>query len=186
MATKTNTKPAAPIPAEAPAEPKPPRTITFRQLKNALLPFSNGVLYQPRVSFTQTPLDMNRYQPHLPIGEGKPVAEGDSWVSRASIVTPKFDLEGTHHVIDFGEIDPQLPERGPLDTSDTMWKMIEEEAFANTRAARDQARLLIADIKHHVKQGNIEVVSDPSGLLDNVSMNASPAMIAKLRAEKTA
>ncbi len=174
MPTKKTT---APIPAEAPA-PVANRSVFFKLLKNHLVAWVDGVQRFPEVSFVEKRLD-NYLRP---TGVEHPIREGDDWSRRA--VVPVFGMDRVFEM-SFDDLTPVVPERSQYD-NDAFYAELVKEAFESTKAARNLAKLKVAQLKQLRDSGVIEIVSDESGILTDPAVAASAAQLEALKAARNA
>jgi hypothetical protein len=166
-------KTPAPIP-----EPAAKRSVFFRLIRNHLVSWVDGEQRFPDVRFVEKKLDSYL----RPTGLEHPIPEGDDWSRRA--VVPQFDMDKVFEM-SFDDLTPVVPEKSKYD-NEAYYAELVREAFASTKAARNLAKLKVAQLKQLRDSGVIEIVDDPSNLLTDPAVAASAAQLEALKAARTA
>jgi hypothetical protein len=144
-----------PAPAPDITDDAPPK-IAFKLLRNILImdfaPWMGGV-------HLIVPMTMKEDRSIV-----KYTSATDSFTTKAvSPVHPHFSLDHVFE-IELEQMDPQPIEREP-GYSDAFYDRLMDEEMTRAVEARERAEKLRRVFRHHLKAGNIDIVSDESGFL---------------------
>lgn len=148
--------------------------IGFKYLKNVMLSFGDGRYYAIPCTIRATPISAPGIQPMPGTQNVDPAFQTfDRALGMPTAPMPVFDLDFIHR-IELADVSPRVPKRRP-EWSDAFYAAVETQAHTDAIAARAKIAGVLQMVKHHVKQGNIEVVQDSDALLEDEFFELSDA-----------
>jgi hypothetical protein len=136
--------------------------LKFRLLRNVTTDIGDGMMYHPPIST-------------------KFVYSEDIGYER---IRTEFDMSKVHTFPLPENLVLRLPKRRP-EWNDAIWGRIYEECVAQLIRARGEATHIRKKLQHHVANGTIEVVEDPTGFMsdDDVVTSVEDAFATSTLAE---
>lgn len=151
-------------------------TIRWKYLRNVLLSLGDNRHYPVPCRIVAMPVSAPFIQPMPGQKNVDPAfATFDETLGLPTAPMPLFDLDHVNETT-FSNIDPVIPDRSKHpEWTDSFFAKVEDAAFVTAIEARARMATILQAIAHHVKQRNIEIVSDDANLLSDDYLTMSDA-----------